>query len=426
MSDKPMIKDDHLLLLLAGGVGIYAVYRLRGGEEPAWLPQLGGLGGGGLGLDLSNLLGGISLPQSGLTGLAGLLGGLKLDDATLRDFVSSCLPGGGGDQGGSPTITGTEGAGEAGGRDPTTQAGGWGPGPGWTGDVAEWSPWLQAGVGVLAGGLGVGAAAMLVKTAPVAARGLNALVGGGEAVGRGVGNVIGAAGRRLLQRGVPQRVVVQTSSNTTRTVAATGATKAPGFARAFGGAVAKLFGAVTLGATTYTEVGRAFYGEATERNLPGYQAAGMWSLGELVRELWHGAVGESFLGVPSSQWLKPGYGLNVLSPLGPFVVLHDFLSGGLAGAAEGGSVRSPGAAAFAGAQARAGVGPIITGAAVVADAKATVAAALAGLRGTVAGEPKPRLVEPLSTPASRVGWHIVEPARQTGLEPSFQSPSSMV
>jgi hypothetical protein len=202
-----MKDDEKVLAVVGGGTALYLAYKWqKTGELPQF--QLPGMGGG-FSLDLSNLLGGGL--GGGLGDLSGLLSGLRADDAAVRDFLGGCLTGGAAQQGGDPrdgTLPAAGGGG--GGQEPTVSGGLLSDATGFVKAVGGTSPLFQAGLGILGGGLGIGAGYAIVRTAPALGRAAVYAVEGAASVGRSLGNVLSAATSRILSHG-GTRVVTQST-----------------------------------------------------------------------------------------------------------------------------------------------------------------------------------------------------------------------
>ena len=295
------MKDEHVLMLVGVGVGLYLVWRWR---EDGQLPQfqLPGLGGG-VSLDLSNLLGGgLGGGTDVLGDLRGLLGGLQADDAAVRDFLGSCLSGGGIQQGGDPTDPSAPAAGGGGGgAEPSFGDGGVWAGPtGFVEAVGGTSSLFQAGLGVLAGGLGVGTGVMMVRTAPALGRAAVYAVEGTAGAVRSVGSVIGGGLQRVLARAGTQRVMQQTAAGTLRTTAAgrglflprVGPTSYAGLSTAgktaLGGAwfAGAALAASAVAGTISAGIGRLMYGAEAPQKVTGWGLlAGMSPVEMLLGDL---------------------------------------------------------------------------------------------------------------------------------------------
>lgn len=343
------MKDEHVLMLVGGGVGLYLAWRWR---EDGQLPQfqLPGLGGG-VSLDLSNLLGGgLGGGADVLGDLRDLLGGLQADDAAVRDFLGACLTGGGIQQGGDPRDpTAPAAGGGGGGSEPSLPSfdGGsaWAGPTAFVGEVAETSPFFQAGLGLLAGSLGAGAGYMMVRTGPAVARASMLLVEGIANVVRAGGNVIGQSVQRILARAGAQRVASQTAAGTLRTgglfrprvgplsyqgVGAAGRT-------GLGMGVGSLLMLAGMGAASAsTLLGRLMFGEEAPEKVIGWGLLSALSPAEL---LFGGTVSAS----EGEGYMPSATGGDVT----PWVTWAE---------TAGGSARMPAGDRFAGAVARAGVG----------------------------------------------------------------------
>lgn len=342
------MKDEHVLMLVGGGVGLYLAWRWR---EDGQLPQfqLPGLGGG-VSLDLSNLLGGgLGGGTDVLGDLRDLLGGLQADDAAVRDFLGACLTGGGIQQGGDPRDPSAPASGGGGGgAEPSLgggKAGAWAGPTGFVEAVGGTSPLFQAGVGVLAGGLGVGTGAMMVRTAPALGRAAVYTVEGAASAARSVGNVLGRSVQRILVRAGAQRTATQTAAGTLRTAGLFRPRVGPLSYQGVGAAgrtglgmgVGSLLMLAGMGAASAsTLLGRLMFGEEAPEKVIGWGLLSALSPAEL---LFGGTVSAS----EGEGYMPSATGGDVT----PWVTWAE---------TAGGSARMPAGDRFAGAVARAGVG----------------------------------------------------------------------
>ena len=278
------MKDEHVIGLVGGGVGLYLLYRWKEGEGASLLPDFGslfaGLGGGLSSLDLSNLIGGINLGE--------LLKGVTPDVNAVEEYVRGlCTPGGGllpdenaqapaPEQGREPTLP------DFPFPEPTSN-----PVAETVNAVAGLNPWLQAGLGVAAGGLGFGTGAIMVRTSPAIAAGLSKAVSGAGRVaadayswfgGKAAARVSAKAAQQAAQRSATSAAV---KLGTTRYVLPAPAKGWLGRTLGVSGVVAALsfvFGGVA------TEFGRMLYGEQAPEKVVGWGLLSAFSVPEWVRE----------------------------------------------------------------------------------------------------------------------------------------------
>ena len=334
------MKDEHVLMLVGGGLGLYLLYQSREGGLPQFqLPSLGG----GVSLDLSNLLGGLGGTDDALGQIKDLLGGLKADDAAVRDFLGSCLPSGGGQQGGNPTDQSGQAAGGGGGGSEPSFGGGDGGGP--VSDIidslAGTSPIFQGGLGVATGLLGGATAYVMVRTAPAVARGAMYAVEGAAGAARTVGNVISGSLRGVMSRFGMHRTATQTAAGTLRTTGmfrprigpmSYSGMPAAGKAALGGTWIAgSLLLAGSAAGTLSTLLGRAMFGEQAPERVAGWPLLSSLSLTE---PFWPQKVAASPEGVGAGLFAgsvaRGGVG-GVMAPSGAgaseTLALRDYLAG---------------------------------------------------------------------------------------------------
>ena len=310
-----MKDDEKALVAVGGGVALYVAYKWRStGEQPQFqLPSLGG--GGGVSLDLSNLLGGLG--GGGLGDISGLLGGLKADDAAVRDFLGSCLSGGAAQQGGDPKDqTQQPVGGGSGGQEPTSPLpdGFWQGASGLVNEVAGTSPWFQGGLGVLLGGLGVGTGYAMVRTAPALGRAAMYAVQGTAGVARSLGNVISAGASRLLSHGTTRVVtnagVARVGSNlfrptigpmSYRGMSALGKT---GVGMGLGSLLALASAVAAIASTT---MGRVLFGEEAPEKVVGWNVLSALSPSEWI----YGMLGGKVSAAQGEGWSPSPFGGDV-------------------------------------------------------------------------------------------------------------------
>lgn len=281
------MKDEHVIGLVGGGVGLYLLYRWKEGEGDSFLPDFGslfaGVGGGLPALDLSNLIGGINLGE--------LLGGIAPDANAVEEYLRGCLSGGAVSLGGGEPVA--EKPAPEQGREPTLpdfpfpEPTGFVPeATGFVQEVGKTSPWFQAGLGALFGAAGIGAGAMMVKTSPAMGQAASALVRGGSRVASSAWSQLSRQAALKASRKAAQQAAQRAATSTAAKWGAQYVLPAPakgwlGRTLGVGGALAALpfaFG------TLATEFGRLLYGEQAPEKVVGWGLLDLFSPGEWVRE----------------------------------------------------------------------------------------------------------------------------------------------